>query len=67
MILLKSFNYGEALECYAIRYAPKYGDPVELDQLVHAFEQSPQWVAAGEYDKVNEADNPLASIYCPGF
>lgn len=53
------YQLREALECYAIQFAPKYGDQSEFDQLVADFEQAPQWIEAGQIDKVNEADTRL--------
>ena len=53
------YQLREALECYAIQFAPKYGDQSEFDQLVADFEQAPEWIEAGQIDKVNDVDTRL--------
>jgi len=53
------YQLREALECYAIQFVPKYGDQSELDRLIADFEQAPEWIEAGQIDKVNDVDTRL--------
>ena len=50
------YQVREALECFAIEFIPKYGDPEELDQIMKDVEQSEDWINSGDIDKINDLD-----------
>lgn len=54
--IVQIYQLREAVECYAIQFVPQYGDPAELDELVDEVERLPEWIKAGEIERVNDLD-----------
>lgn len=50
------YQLREALECFAIGFVPRYGDPNELAQFLEDVEKSENWIKSGEIDKINDLD-----------
>lgn len=54
--IIETYQLREALECFAVQFVPKYGDPKELDDLIYGFEQSQRWIDEGKIDQINDLD-----------
>lgn len=50
------YQVREALECFAIEFVPKYGDPLVLDKFLKDIEESSEWIKSGSIDKINDMD-----------
>jgi len=50
------YQVREALECFAIEFVPKYGDPNELAQFLKDVDKSDSWIRSGDIDKINDLD-----------
>jgi len=54
--IVQIYQLREAVECYAIQFVPQYGDLAELDELVAEVKRLPEWIKAGEIERVNDLD-----------
>jgi DNA-binding GntR family transcriptional regulator len=50
------YQVREALECFAIEFVPKYGDPIELNQIFDDVKRSDNWIKSGDIGKINDLD-----------
>ena len=60
--IVEIYQLREALECFAIRFVPQYGDREELKRLGEQAKKLEEWIENNKLDKINSFDNSLHSF-----